>query len=315
MALTLKQSTTCDDIADVVYDYLPGSGDEKWSKHITFRSVANLAGVGGFWIGGSKKPAISLLLQNTLDQQPNKFEKLLISIVKNGITYKKKKKIPIIPQEIKTLNGLLLDLEFKFPDLWDPTFLASLDAPATQRAQEKLEEFETRQKTAVERESAEATKLDQLRTEFYDLSKQSDRQAAGYQFEKFLNELFNLNELQPRKSFKLTGEQIDGSFMLDDELYLVEAKWEKNPIGITDLYVFREKILGKSTFTRGVFISVNGITPEAKMELTHGKTPNFFIINGYHITLVLEGNTDLTSLLRSTLRKLLEEGEVYSPGP
>jgi hypothetical protein len=44
-------------------------------------------------------------------------------------------------------------------------------------------------------------------------------------FEGFLNELFAGFGLAPRGAFRLVGEQIDGSFRLHGQTYLVEAKW------------------------------------------------------------------------------------------
>jgi hypothetical protein len=37
--------------------------------------------------------------------------------------------------------------------------------------------------------------------------------------------------VSPRGKFRLVGEQIDGSFKLDGQTYLVEAKWPGPPIG------------------------------------------------------------------------------------
>ena len=48
----------------------------------------------------------------------------------------------------------------------------------------------------------------------------------GFAFERFLDELFTAFKLAPRRSFRLVGEQIDGSFHLASETYLLEAKWQ-----------------------------------------------------------------------------------------
>ena len=42
-------------------------------------------------------------------------------------------------------------------------------------------------------------------------------QIRGYDFEAFLNELFNAYGLSGRASFRLKGEQIDGSFVMHNE--------------------------------------------------------------------------------------------------
>lgn len=45
----------------------------------------------------------------------------------------------------------------------------------------------------------------------------------GFLFEAWLAELFSTFKLAPRSSFRNTGEQIDGSFRLNDDFYLMEA--------------------------------------------------------------------------------------------
>ena len=54
-----------------------------------------------------------------------------------------------------------------------------------------------------------------------------DPQARGYAFEKFLKDAFDAYGMSARASFRLTGEQIDGSFVLTEQTYLLEARWRK----------------------------------------------------------------------------------------
>jgi hypothetical protein len=140
-----------------------------------------------------------------------------------------------------------------------------------------------------------------------------DRQQAGLLFEKLLNHLFALHGLSPRQPFRVVGEQIDGSFELDHEVYLLEARWRKVPSSPADLYVFREKIEGKSKYTRGVFVSINGVSPDAPDAITRGKQPNFFVIDGYDVMMLLEDDTELPAFLRRRQRLLAEEGCVCVP--
>jgi len=93
----------------------------------------------------------------------------------------------------------------------------------------------------------------------------------------------------------------------------VEAKWEKNPLPEQPLLVFRGKIEGKSAFTRGLFIALNGITKPAEQAITRGKQPIFFIMSGHDLAMVLGGAIDLASLLRQKQRLLAEEGLVIVP--
>ena len=150
--------------------------------------------------------------------------------------------------------------------------------------------------------------LAQLKDEFFRLAADHDRSRAGLALEKLLNRLFQLFELQPRQPFRVVGEQIDGSFQLDGHIYLMESKWEQKPLPEADLLVFRGKIEGKSTFTRGVLIALNDVTQQARNAITRGKSPSFFVMNGYDLTMILSEAISLTDFLRKRVRLLAEEG-------
>lgn len=311
MPVSLKESRAATEMAKVLYSFLPGSGARSWKGHITFQTVANDVGVGEFWQGGSKETAIAVLLERTLEYRRDLFEKLILTIVKEGLKYRQKKNDPISEDEIKTLNGLILDVGFKFPALWDSSFLASLRADGRERASEVVEREMAAQEAQISKQSEFNVKRDSLKNKLYRLWDQSNRQQAGLELEKLLNELFNLYELNARSPFRVTGEQIDGSFELDNEIYLVEAKWESKKISEAPLLVFRGKVEGKSSVTRGVFISLSGYTDPALTAITQGKQPNFFLMDGYDLSVVLEGQIHLDALLRSKLRLLAERGKVF----
>ena len=120
VGLSLKEHNAVTGLADVLYDFLPGSGNQNWRGHITFASVAAKAGVGNHWQGGSKKPAIVALLSQTLERERSRFEPLILEIVKQAIVYRQKNGSPVTPEDVDLLNGHILELGFKFPALWDP---------------------------------------------------------------------------------------------------------------------------------------------------------------------------------------------------
>ncbi len=136
MSLTLKQSQAIRQAAKLLYSFLPGSGSRQWRGHISFETVARDTGVGDFWLGGSKEPAIATLFERTLDQRPQLFEPLMVAIVRHGLTYREKQGQPIQREEIETLNGLLIEVGFKFPELWAPDFLKSLAGNASYLARQ-----------------------------------------------------------------------------------------------------------------------------------------------------------------------------------
>ena len=155
--------------------------------------------------------------------------------------------------------------------------------------------------------------LRRLREDFFQLASERDRNRAGLALEKLLNRLFEIFELRPRQPFRVVGEQIDGSFELEGQVYLLESKWENTPLPEADLLIFRGKIEGKSTFTRGVFIALNDISIAARDAITRGKAPSFFVMNGHDLMMILSEAISLTDFLRKRVLLLAEEGCVCAP--
>jgi hypothetical protein len=148
-------------------------------------------------------------------------------------------------------------------------------------------------------------------TALSDLSKIDNSQRRGFAFEKYLFELFSQNELEPRGSFKIVGEQIDGSFSFHNEIYLLEAKWTKDYIDKGDLVIFNEKVSSKSGFTRGLFISFSGYTGQALASFSSGRTVNIVLMTVQELVIILERNIDLKQALSKKIRALAEEGAFY----
>ena len=136
-------------------------------------------------------------------------------------------------------------------------------------------------------------------------------QARGFAFEKYLRDLFEVFNLEPRGSFKVVGEQIDGSFILRNEVYLLEAKWANKQTDKSDLVVFNEKVSSKSGFTRGLFISFSGYTEEALASFSSGRTVNIVLMTVQELAVVLTRNLNLSDVLWRKVRALAEEGNFY----
>ena len=311
MVISLQESRICSEMAKVFYDFLPGSGNPKWPNYISFKTVAQKIRVGEFWQSGSKEPSISRLLELTLENKRNRFEPLVLEIVKEGIRYRSKGGNPILKTEIITINGLILEIGFKFPSLWDESFLRSLNEEGVKRAADHVDREMKAQSVKSNEISDFGRILDELRIRFYSLAQLADRQTAGRDLEKLLNDLFSLFGFTPRGPFRVIGEEIDGSFELDNEVYLLEAKWEAKPLSEAPLLIFRGKVEGKSSFTRGIFVSLNGYSNEALNAIHTGKQPTFFLLDGYDLTTVLEGQVRLDDLLRAKRRYLAEKGNMF----
>ncbi|MCA9593746.1 MAG: hypothetical protein KC776_10565 [Myxococcales bacterium] len=311
MALSLKQSAGVQALAQAIRDFLPGSGARQWKGHVTFGTVARDLGVDDYWApSGSKVPRLVRLFEGTLQHRPQQFEKLVLRIVREGLRYRSGKGDPVTPDEIKTINGHLIDVGFKFPDLWDESFLNALASDDRSRAQQNVEAAERDRESRASTSQQRQHTLLEMRGQLEQLFIETNRQKAGLDLEKLLNALFSTFDLAPREPFRVVGEQIDGSFELDHDVYLLEAKWESAPLAEKELLVFRGKIEGKSSFTRGVFLAMNGISADANTAIRSGKQPTFFVITGHDLMMVLQGALPLDDFMRRRRRLLAEEGAV-----
>jgi len=139
----------------------------------------------------------------------------------------------------------------------------------------------------------------------------------GFAFESFLNELFRAFQLNPRSSFRLTGEQIDGSLELDGETYLIEAKWEGKQIGEHELLTFYGKISGKATWSRGIFISYSGFTKDGLTAFSKGRPTNLITLTAQDLYFILEGYEELylnlDNAIRIKVRYAAETGDISIP--
>lgn len=133
-------------------------------------------------------------------------------------------------------------------------------------------------------------------------------QNRGYKFEKILKEMFEVFNLNPRGSFKIVGEQIDGSFEFRNEVYLLEAKWTNKKTDKSQLVVFNQKVATKSAFTRGVFISYAGYEENAVATLPNGTQIGIVLITVQELAIALQKKDNITNLLWTKIRALAEEG-------
>jgi hypothetical protein len=312
MPLSLRDSQVAGALAGALYDLLPGSGDKAWRGHVTFATVASRVGVGEFWPGGSKEQAIQTMLELTLERRRSMFERLIVEIVRAGVAYRRKRRRPLTIRELDLINGHILELGLRFPELCDGQLRDSLAQSDQDRARAAVERARTDDDIRRSDMTLESD-LQTLRLELESLAVSPDRNAAGRQLESLLTRLFGAFGLHSRGAFRVVGEEIDGAFELDHSVYLVEAKWQKEPVSHSQLLVFHGKVGAKSQFTRGVFVALNDVSSEAREAIRVGKRPAFFVLNGHDLMMILAGEMGLVDFLRARRRLLDEQGLVFAP--
>lgn len=134
-------------------------------------------------------------------------------------------------------------------------------------------------------------------------------QARGFAFEGFLKDLFNAFGLAAHEPFRLRGEQIDGSFQLGSDIYLLEAKWHGQPIGVAELHTFHGKIEQKAAWTRGLFVSNSGFTEAGLVAFGRGK--RVICMDGLDLYEMLEREISLIHVLERKVRRAAETGSAF----
>jgi len=151
-------------------------------------------------------------------------------------------------------------------------------------------------------------KISAFRNDLMNLSR-LDPQARGFAFEKFLKALFDVFGLEARDPFRLRGEQIDGSFLLSNEVYLLEAKWQNAPIGAGDLHAFHGKIEQKAAWARGLFISYCGFSEDGIQAFGRGK--RVICMDGLDLSETLSREMPLNHVLERKVRRAAETGFAF----
>jgi hypothetical protein len=148
----------------------------------------------------------------------------------------------------------------------------------------------------------------ELLQEFQQLSPLQPR-PRGYAFEVFLIKLFNKFGLEARDPFRLRGEQIDSSFVLANEIYLLEGKWQNAPSAINHLHTFHGKVEQKAAWTRGLMISYSGFSEDGLNAFGRGK--RVVCMDGLDIYEMLSRELPLTHVLERKVRRAAETGSAF----
>lgn len=138
--------------------------------------------------------------------------------------------------------------------------------------------------------------LSSLRDRYMAMHEARDPHKRGKDFEVLLADLFRLFDMEPRLSYNLPHEQIDGSLSFDTDDYIVEARWRKELAAPGDLHIFKVKVETKGRNALGIFVSVSGFTAGA-LEAYSSSSP-FVVFTGDDVYTVLDGRCTLNSLLR-----------------
>lgn len=154
-------------------------------------------------------------------------------------------------------------------------------------------------------------RLKEIEKDYLGLISSTNPQQRGFALERVLRDLFTLFDLDPKASFRTVGEQIDGAFTFENTDFILEAKWQQEPVGTRELDSLYSK-LSRMTLenTLGLFLSVNGYSNDAVKAHSSGRRL-MILMDGSHLMAVIEGRIDLVQLLLRMRRHASQTGNIY----
>lgn len=154
-------------------------------------------------------------------------------------------------------------------------------------------------------------RLREIEKDYLELISGTNPQQRGFALERVLRELFTLFDLDPKASFRIIGEQIDGAFTFDNTDYILEAKWQQEAVGSRELDTLHSKLI-RTTLdnTLGLFVSINGYSNDAVRAHSSGRRL-MILMDGSHLMAVIEGRIDLMQLLLRMRRHASQTGNIY----
>jgi hypothetical protein len=182
-----------------------------------------------------------------------------------------------------------------------------------QDIKKEQDDIKRRQEIAAKKlreNAAVRQKLEVIKNRYMILVGSTNAQNRGFELERVMYELFELFDLDPKASFKNIGEQIDGAFSLEGTEYLFEAKWQKELVNKADLAVFTDKVRTKLENTLGIFLSINGYSPDGVSAHQAGGS-SILLMDGGDLMAVFEERIDFISLLLRKKRHAAQTGNIY----
>lgn len=149
-----------------------------------------------------------------------------------------------------------------------------------------------------------------LANDLFKLDAIQDAQKRGYDFEKYLNKLFGIFGLDPHASYRTETDQIDGSFILNGNTVLLEAKYRMASLSKNDLILFENKVARKSSFARGLFVSLSDFD-ENVINYFKDRSSRIIAFSVPELYLMCNEEKDLKEVLNRKFRYLDEYGIIY----
>lgn len=192
----------------------------------------------------------------------------------------------------------------------------------TKMKQERDKEFDLRKKeynSKIEEINIRRENLSQIKKELFSLFSEQNPQKRGKVLENVLCNYFKTYDILVKEDFRRNGEQgegvveqIDGIVEVDNQIYFVEMKWKKDPVGGGDIYSHLGRINYRSN-AHGIFISASGYTPSGIAAAKEALNGNALLVmfDLEEFVKIIESESDFRNYLRNKIKAAIIEKNPY----
>lgn len=177
-----------------------------------------------------------------------------------------------------------------------------------ERAREKEQRLEESRKRIKDKKIRKEN-IQKIKNDLFSLfSLDEEPHKRGKLLEKILNNLFQSYEILIKEDFKrnipnqsTTMEQIDGVVEIDGNVYIVEMKWLKEPIGVDTIAQHLVRLFNRGD-ARAIFIAANGFKDTAIEQCREALSQKTIVLCSLEeIVMLLENEADLKSFLKKKI--------------
>lgn len=187
-----------------------------------------------------------------------------------------------------------------------------------EREKERQERTEEKRK-AIAATQERRRRIDDIKQRFYALfPMDNEPQERGKLLESVLNDLFKVYEISIREDFKRVDadgagviEQIDGVIEFKGQIYLVEMKWLKDPIGVDRIGQHLVRLFNRDG-ARALFIAANGYADTTLVECKEALDKKIIaLMNLDELVMMLDAHRSLTEMLDAKVQAAIVDKNPY----
>ncbi|MFI5729255.1 restriction endonuclease [Kribbella sp. NPDC051587] len=140
------------------------------------------------------------------------------------------------------------------------------------------------------------------------------RQTRGQRFNGLIAEMLRCWGIEAEASTLSPGRgEIDVTFTLNGERYLVEAKWEHEKTNADPLFKLQARLKQRLRGPIGIFVSMAGFTADALRGLDSGSQLEVLLFDRSHLEAMLSGLVPPQELIGLAHDRAAFRGDAYSP--